>query len=121
MRGSKIKVVCQIDNCGKKAISSNPIVCCDVHYARWYRLGTFKLSKWHKPTITKGGYLRTTINGKRGFLHKHIMEKHLGRKIIFPKEVVHHIDGNKFNNDISNLMIISQSEHVRLHKPANKI
>ena len=36
---------------------------------------------------------------------------------IVPKddEVIHHIDGNKHNNDISNLELISKSEHSANH------
>lgn len=30
--------------------------------------------------------------------------------------VVHHIDGNKSNNDPSNLIWMTRSEHIRLHK-----
>lgn len=29
--------------------------------------------------------------------------------------VIHHIDGNKRNNDIHNLMLMSRSEHTSLH------
>ena len=28
---------------------------------------------------------------------------------------VHHIDGNKLNNDPSNLMVLSHADHARLH------
>ena len=37
-----------------------------------------------------------------------------GRKLQ-SNEVVHHIDGNKLNNDISNLKVLSISEHNRIH------
>jgi hypothetical protein len=30
-------------------------------------------------------------------------------------EIVHHRDGNKFNNDPTNLEVIIQSNHIRLH------
>lgn len=34
---------------------------------------------------------------------------------------IHHIDGNKQNNDISNLKLVSASEHAKIHsKKANK-
>lgn len=44
-----------------------------------------------------------------------LMEIELGRPLE-PYEDVHHIDGNKFNNDITNLMILNHGEHQRLHK-----
>ena len=31
------------------------------------------------------------------------------------KEIVHHIDGNAFNNDVTNLMWVTQQEHKALH------
>ena len=46
-----------------------------------------------------------------------IMEQHLfGNDYKLPKEcVVHHIDGNPFNNDISNLQLMSHQEHTNHH------
>lgn len=49
--------------------------------------------------------------------HRVVMEKYLGRKLK-PTEIVHHKDGNKQNNDISNLEVMSQSEHIRKHLKA---
>ncbi len=46
--------------------------------------------------------------------HRLVMEQHLGR-YLEPSEVVHHIDENPSNNDISNLQLFgSQSEHIRV-------
>jgi len=36
---------------------------------------------------------------------------------IGPDEVVHHIDGNPQNNNISNLKIMTKSAHTKLHNP----
>lgn len=58
-------------------------------------------------------------NGKKylGFrnkyLHRFVMEQILGRKLN-SKEVVHHIDGNKKNNDPSNLKLMNDSEHRKM-------
>lgn len=46
--------------------------------------------------------------------HRLVAEQLLGRKLL-PGEVVHHIDGNKLNNDPSNLKVLSQSQHMREH------
>jgi hypothetical protein len=46
--------------------------------------------------------------------HRYIMEKYLGRKLE-SNEDVHHMDGNKLNNDISNLLLLSKSEHMLIH------
>lgn len=49
--------------------------------------------------------------------HRLIAEDMIGRALT-SKEIVHHIDGNKQNNDPSNLQIMSRSEHVKLHRDA---
>jgi hypothetical protein len=46
--------------------------------------------------------------------HRIVMEKALGRKLN-TKEFVHHIDGNKANNNINNLKVMNIKDHARLH------
>lgn len=48
--------------------------------------------------------------------HRLIMEKHIGR-YLNREEIVHHIDGNKANNTIDNLMLLpNKAAHKRYHK-----
>lgn len=62
--------------------------------------------------ISNDGYF--VFNGKK--IHRLIMERHIGRKLL-PTEIVHHINDNKFDNRIENLQIVSRSEHNKMHKP----
>ena len=48
--------------------------------------------------------------------HRVVMEKHL-RRALRRDEIVHHLDGNRRNNEISNLVVMSQSAHVMEHLP----
>jgi len=52
--------------------------------------------------------------------HVFVMETHLGRRIE-KGEVVHHIDGNKRNNDLSNLYLTTVAEHNKLHAESESI
>lgn len=47
--------------------------------------------------------------------HRYVMEKSIGRKLQ-KDEVVHHLDCDRSNNKISNLVIlVDRSSHIRLH------
>lgn len=48
--------------------------------------------------------------------HTYIMEQHINRKL-YPHEIIHHIDGNKKNNAIENLKVMTQSDHMMIHHP----
>lgn len=52
--------------------------------------------------------------------HQQVMQDHLGRKLA-KGEVVHHIDGDKANNDLSNLDLCSVKEHNSCHGGTEKL
>ncbi len=81
-------------------------------------------------SVCKGGgymYARTNpihpkANAKKLYpLHRVLVENSIGR-ILDKKEIVHHKDGDKFNNSIENLEVVNWAEHSKLHaKTVKKI
>lgn len=68
-------------------------------------------------------YKQKQINGKHIDEHRYIMEQHLGRKLL-RNEYVHHKNGDKKDNRIENLEIMTPQEHNKEHKeklPKTKI
>lgn len=66
------------------------------------------------------GCMFVKINNKWVRKHRVIMEERLGRKLK-RNEVVHHIDGNKLNNNIDNLKVMTYGEHQNLHRLGIKL
>jgi hypothetical protein len=54
------------------------------------------------------------VDGKQKLVSRHTMEQHLGRALL-TSELVHHRDGDPFNNTLENLQIVSRAEHKRIH------
>ena len=67
-------------------------------------------------------YPTHTYCGTHGWIYEHIflMENELGRNLK-DGEHVHHLDGNRGNNRLENLVLVTQSHHARIHKWMERI
>ena len=61
--------------------------------------------------------MATAASGKYVPEARLIMSEHLGR-VLTSDELVHHVNGDSLNNNVNNLMVVSQREHRQLHKGA---
>lgn len=91
---------------------------------KYYETEVVKNSKngnWKGGTYICGGYVKVKVKShpmadKRNYvlLHRLVMENYLGR-YLKEDEYIHHKDGNKLNNDISNLELVYPEQHAKEH------
>jgi len=62
----------------------------------------------------RGTGTKTYVKENGRHQHRVVAERMLGRKLR-KGEIVHHIDENKKNNHPSNLLVMTQAQHCRLH------
>ncbi len=67
-----------------------------------------RLRKWGYPAYVNDEGIKTTF-------HSRIGEKKYGYKKISKDFVIHHIDGNKDNNQYWNLILLHKKDHRRIH------
>lgn len=117
---------CPVEGCG---LLMSEIGFCTKHAQRFRRYGD---PNYLTPEIIRGSnsriaQLKNRRAKKTSYLknmgrheHRVVMEKHLGRALI-KGEIVHHLDGDKHNNSIENLQLMTQSEHIALHREELKL
>src|SRR5690349_10318668 len=62
----------------------------------------------------KSGHL---VDSKRRYIHRTVWEEHFGK--IPNGLIVHHINGNKEDNNIYNLALMTRKAHALIHDPMN--
>lgn len=84
------------------------------HASRGVAATSTERSSRRRETYISGGYEKYVEDGRT--VHREIAAKKLGRPLL-PEEVVHHIDGDKRNNDPRNLRVCrTQAEHDAIHR-----
>jgi len=69
----------------------------------------------------KNGYGRVQLGGKWYLVHRIVASAFLGLDIGNRSLQVHHKDGNKGNNAVDNLEILSRTAHAHLHKQKHPV
>lgn len=90
----------------------------------YYKTEVVKTStnnNWKGGVYVAGGYAKVKVKehpakDKRGYvlLHRLVMEDYLGR-YLKDDEFIHHKDGDKLNNDLSNLELVYPEKHAKEH------
>lgn len=76
--------------------------------------------KYKGGTINPNGYRLIRVNGKQVREHRYLMEANLKRKLDTNEEI-HHINGNKLDNRIENLQVLTKSDHSKISYQNRKI
>ena len=124
----RTKRLCSVHGCGKIHSAKG---FCGIHYARITRYGTVKLKgrkgqnnpKW-KGGITHDSSGRVMVlrpnhpmaNGW-GYVYRYriIMERKL-KRFLKPSELIHHLNGNRTDDRIENLLVTTASDHQKMHE-----
>lgn len=84
------------------------------------------MAKKKKVKINEKGYLEEEPEFSN-LIHRRIAYEHIYKKnrdkypLQFKKYVVHHIDGKKLNNDVSNLELLTKEDHNKVHERIKEI
>ena len=110
LRGNRGMSVCSFPGCDRRAVAKG---LCAQHRKMQIAGRELKPIRPLAPpgsgTTHKSGYRIVGIDGERIPEHRHVMEKHLGRKLRLG-ENVHHVNGMKADNRLENLELWTHSQ-----------
>lgn len=88
---------------------------CHVEWQRIYTKGAMA-TRWKGGVHIQDGYIfHKQEDGSYKAEHRLVVEKALGRPLR-SDEIVRHLDENKQNNHIDNLIVVTKEEHIQIHR-----
>lgn len=112
----KPRTLCSIIGCGRIHEAHG---WCSKHYKRFKAHGDpLKILRNEdgQGTIDRG-YHRISVDGRRVYEHRYIMEQVLGRELQHHSiEAVHHKNEKPNDNRLENLEVLSRAKHMQVHK-----
>jgi hypothetical protein len=69
--------------------------------------------------LMRARYRKMRVDGIQVSVHRYLMEQHLGRSLL-SNELVHHINGDRYDNRLENLEVQSPKQHSREHNLGRK-
>ena len=109
--------------CGKECALSITSMVLKINGKKTRFLKSRKPHNFTGKSFTGSGYVEIykpdhPFKTKRGYVREHrlVMEEHIGR-YLEKEEQIHHLNGNKKDNRIENLIIVSHQEHLKIHGP----
>lgn len=110
-RKSRVLPTCQVEGCSTPASSK---VSGNCHAHRWRRLNgkdveAPKRSARPGGYVARGGYVKVYRDGRCDYVHRFVMEDHIGRRLL-PTESVHHVNGDRSDNRLDNLELWSKAQ-----------